>query len=101
MAQEQEFYSRFPHPYVMDSKAMELKLAYSLAEDCPDRPKDMVREFVRYHAFCHHAMELLSCNIDRIAMCKSPHPYPEIPLPDYCKDDNKPWGKPDKPDTQE
>ena len=91
MAQEKEFYkSPFPHPYVMDIKAMELKMAYVMLHDS-ERPKEMVFEFTRYHAFCFHARELLSCNIDLIAQGKPPHQYPPIKLPGKCPDDNQPW----------
>ena len=85
----------YPHPYIMDPPGVEKKLAIHLMQDT-EKLKDMIREFTRYHAFCFHARELLSCNIDQIASGKSAHPYPPIPLPGFCKDDNKPWREPEK-----
>jgi len=90
MAQDEKRPIYYPHPYIMDSQAMELKLAYTRLLD-PENLADMIREFTRYHAFCFHARELLSCNIDKIAQGKPPHPYPTIPLPGNCPDDNQPW----------
>ncbi len=89
--QEKDLTKRsYPHPYIMDSDKVELKLAYQTLNHT-ESLKEMVREFSRYHAFCFHARELLSCNIDKIAMDKPPHPYPTVPLPGNCPDDNKPW----------
>jgi len=81
----------------MDSKLVEEKLAYSTLQNT-ENLKEMIREFSRYHAFCYHARELLSCNIDQIALGKPAHGYPTVPLPGYCKDDNKPWREPENTD---
>lgn len=77
--------SDYPHPYIMDSEKMDLKMARSLTED-NERLKEMIREFTRYHAHCFHARELLSCNINQIALGKPPHPYPNINVPGNCPD---------------
>lgn len=73
----------YPHPYIMDSDGVEGKLDHQTFED-HERLKEMIREFSRYHRFCYHARQFLSCNIDLISDGKTPHPWPPVNLPGNC-----------------
>lgn len=79
----------YPHPYIMDLKALEEKLAYSFSRDT-ESLKEMIREFVRFHAHCADATALLACNIDKIAAGEKPTKYCDIHIPDDCPPE-RPW----------
>lgn len=89
MSAQEKLSRPYPLPYIMDSEKVELKLATSLLQDT-EQLKELIREFTRYHAFCHHAREMLSCNIDRIALGQKAVKYPKINIPDDCPPDG-PW----------
>jgi hypothetical protein len=90
MAQENPIRKVYPHPYIMDIKKIEEKLAYVTLQHS-ERLKDMIREFVRYHAFCSDVTELLNCNIELIALGINPHSYPNIKVPQDCPPPHPPW----------